>query len=103
MGLINKTWCGMLFACEVWCKADAVCSDEELTLHTSAIYQTSLAKNTPHQPLLIKTIYKTKDDILLKYIHTASGEVIWMSVPEYVAYSGTRYDLHDTSTLPRPE
>ena len=35
---------------------DTVCSNEMLTVETSAVHQTSQAKNIPYQPLLIKPI-----------------------------------------------
>ena len=60
----------MIFACGIWCLADVssvshsstlpsfgVCSDEGLTLETSAIRHIRQAKNKPYQPLLIKPIF----------------------------------------------
>ena len=72
MGLINKGWYGMFFACGIWWLADvssvsasleqtavdrSVCSDKGLTLETSAKHQIPQAKNIPYQPLLIKPIF----------------------------------------------
>ena len=63
----------MFFACGIWCLAEvssvsplseqtdlstAVCSNEGLTLETSANHQIPQAKNIPYQPLLIKPILK---------------------------------------------
>ena len=66
MGLINKGWYGMFVACGIWCLADVssvspsseqtVCSDEGLTLETSAKHHIPQATNIPYQPLMIKPI-----------------------------------------------
>ena len=59
MGVINKGWYGMFFACGMWCVADvsSVCSDEGLTLETPATHYIPQAKNISYQPLLIKPIF----------------------------------------------
>ena len=67
MGLINKGWYGIFVACGIWCLADVssvspsseqtVCSDEGLTLETSAKHHILQATNIPYQPLLIKPIF----------------------------------------------
>ena len=58
----------MFFACGIWCVADVssvspsseqtkrVCSDEGLTLETSATHYIPQANNIPYQPLLIKPV-----------------------------------------------
>ena len=67
MGLINKSWYGMFaVTCVIWCLADVssvspsseqtVCSDEGLTLETSAKHHIPQATNIPYQPLLIKPV-----------------------------------------------
>ena len=57
----------MFFACVIWCLADissvspsseqTLCSDERLTLETSAKHHIPQAKNVPYLPLLIKPIF----------------------------------------------
>ena len=52
----------MFVACRIWCLADACgiwcfCSDEGLTLETSAKHHIAQATNIPYQPLLIKLIF----------------------------------------------
>ena len=49
----------MFVACGIWCLADvsivspSVCSDEGLTLETSAKHHIPQATNIPHQPLVV--------------------------------------------------
>ena len=57
----------MFVACRIWCLADVssvspsseqtACSDEGLTLETSAKHHILQATNIPYQPLLIKPIF----------------------------------------------
>ena len=58
----------MFVACGIWCFADVSsvspsseqtedCSDEGLTLETSAKHHSPQATNIPYQPLLIKPIF----------------------------------------------
>ena len=66
MGLMNKGRYCMFVAFGIWCLAKvssvspfvgADCSDEGLTLKTSAKHHIPQAKNIQYQPLLIKPIF----------------------------------------------
>ena len=79
VGLINKGWYSIFVACGIWCLADIssvspsseqnspVCSDEGLTLETSAKHHIPQATNIPYQPLLLDQTH----------IKTATNRVFW--------------------------